>query len=365
MTAYYNENDPYAAQWLRNLIEAGHIAPGDVDDRSIKDVQPDDIRGYSQCHFFAGIGVWSLALRWAGWDDARPVWTGSCPCQPFSTAGKRKGKADERHLWPEWFRLIRACRPDTIFGEQVASGDGLGWLDTVQDDLEGEDYASGAVDLCAAGLGAPHIRQRLYFVAYAERRSAERRGYDLAGASRDSESEGTERQRVRADAWPSGAVGDLADTKCDSAGAGRSTIESAEGVGAETAGAPIESGRRRVLSLLGNPGTARLVLGPLATDGSRPVRIEGPPAAEASPWNNVIWLPCSDGKARPTKPGIFPLAHGHSGRMVVRRARIEAGAEVQETHWYRRSGALRAIGNAIIPQVAAAFIRAAMELNDD
>lgn len=65
MRAYYNEIDPYAAQWLRNLIAAGHIAPGDVDERSIADVRADDLVGYTQCHFFAGIGVWSHALRMA------------------------------------------------------------------------------------------------------------------------------------------------------------------------------------------------------------------------------------------------------------------------------------------------------------
>ena len=61
--SYYNEIDPFAAQMLRNLIKAGHIAPGDVDERSIEDVRPDDLRGYAQCHFFAGVGVWSYALR--------------------------------------------------------------------------------------------------------------------------------------------------------------------------------------------------------------------------------------------------------------------------------------------------------------
>ena len=107
MTAYYNEIDPYAAQWLRNLIDAGHIAPGDVDERSIEDVLPTDLAGYTQCHFFAGIGVWSLALRRAGWSDDRPVWTGSCPCQPFSAAGKGVGFDDERHLWPAFHWLIQ------------------------------------------------------------------------------------------------------------------------------------------------------------------------------------------------------------------------------------------------------------------
>ena len=163
--AYYNEIDPFAAQWLRNLIQAGHIADGVVDNRSIVDVSPGDLKGFSQCHFFAGIGVWSYALRNAGWRDDRQVWTGSCPCQPFSAAGAGKGFDDQRHLWPYFDRLISECRPATVFGEQVASSDGLTWIDLVQSDLEGKSYAFAASDICAAGVGAPHIRQRLYFVA--------------------------------------------------------------------------------------------------------------------------------------------------------------------------------------------------------
>src|SRR5579871_3521061 len=140
MTAYYNEIDPFAAQWLRTLITRGHLPRGDVDERSIEDVKPDDLRPYTQCHFFAGIGTWAYALRLAGWDDDRPVWTGSCPCQPFSAAGETSGFADERHLWPAWFHLIEHGKPRSvpIFGEQVASSHGLAWLDLVQDDLERE-----------------------------------------------------------------------------------------------------------------------------------------------------------------------------------------------------------------------------------
>ena len=164
MAAYYNEYDPKAAAWLRELIKQGHIADGVVDERSIEDVTPTELLGFTQCHFFAGIGVWSYALRRAGWADDRPVWTGSCPCQPFSAAGKGAGFDDERHLWPAFHHLISQCRPDVVLGEQVASKDGLGWLDLVQSDLEATGYASGAVDLCAAGIGAPHIRQRLWWV---------------------------------------------------------------------------------------------------------------------------------------------------------------------------------------------------------
>jgi len=163
--AYYNENDPHAAQWLRNLIAEGLIAPGDVDDRSIKDVRADELNGYTQCHFFAGIGGWSYALRLAGWPDDRPVWTGSCPCQPFSPAGKGLAEKDPRHLWPTFYDLIEECRPTTVFGEQVAAKKGLAWLDQVANDLEASGYAVAAVDIPACGIGASHKRHRLWFVA--------------------------------------------------------------------------------------------------------------------------------------------------------------------------------------------------------
>ena len=61
--AYYNEIDPYCAGWLRNLISENIIAPGDVDERPIQDVTPNDLAGYTQHHFFAGLGGWSYALR--------------------------------------------------------------------------------------------------------------------------------------------------------------------------------------------------------------------------------------------------------------------------------------------------------------
>ena len=163
MAAYYNEIEPYAAQWLRNLIEAGHIAPGDVDERSIVDVRPGDLSGYTQCHFFAGLGGWSYALRLAGWPDDWPVWTGSCPCQPFSVSGKRKGFADERHLWPVFQRLIQVGRPPVLFGEQVARAPD--WLRLVRGDLVEMGYAVGAIPMEAASADADHFRDRYWFVA--------------------------------------------------------------------------------------------------------------------------------------------------------------------------------------------------------
>jgi DNA (cytosine-5)-methyltransferase 1 len=166
--AYYNEIDKKAAAWLRELIKEGLIAPGEVDERSIEDVRPDELKGFKQCHFFAGVGVWSYALRRAGWEDDKQVWTGSCPCQPFSAAGKGDGFADERHLWPAFHWLIQECRPHTIFGEQVASKNGIVWFDLVSTDLENTGYTCGACPAPACGFGAPHRRQRMYWVAYSD-----------------------------------------------------------------------------------------------------------------------------------------------------------------------------------------------------
>lgn len=145
-------------------MKAGVIAEGEIDGRSIEDIQPNELVRFAQVHLFCGIAGWSYALRLAGWPDDRPVWTGSCPCQSFSTAGKRGGFEDKRHLWPVWFRLIKVCKPPVIFGEQVASKDALVWADLVKSDLNSVGYSFVCADLCASAFGAPHIRQRLYFV---------------------------------------------------------------------------------------------------------------------------------------------------------------------------------------------------------
>ncbi len=162
----YNEIEPFAAAWLRELIKANAIPQGTVDERFLEDITPDELWGAPQAHFFAGIGVWPYALRAAGWPDELVTWTGSCPCQPFSAAGQGKGFADERHLWPSWFWLVEKCRPQFIFGEQVSGRAGKAWLDVVFTDLEALGYTCGAVSWGACGVGAPHIRKRLYWVAH-------------------------------------------------------------------------------------------------------------------------------------------------------------------------------------------------------
>jgi DNA (cytosine-5)-methyltransferase 1 len=331
LTALYNECEPFAAAWLRELIKADLIAPGIVDERPIQELKPSDVEGFTQFHAFAGIGVWSFALRAAGWPDDRPVWTGSCPCQPFSAAGRRGGAADDRHLWPEWFRLIREHRPPVVFGEQVSSEDGLAWLDTVSSDVEGEAYAIGALDTCAAGVGAPHIRQRLYFVA------------DAREGGRPVERE----TRVHADGQPGddvarrGASDELADTDNIKRGPVRARHDEQR--------AGDDSNRRGAAGRLGDAGSDRDREYPRKLHGDEAEHEERRPdghhpSVDTGPtrgfWAGAEWIPCRDGKLRPVEPGSFPLVAGAPARV----------------------GRLRGYGNALNAEQAKAFVEAYMDV---
>ena len=206
MAAYFNEHDHEKAEALRVLMREGWIADGVVDERDIRDVVPSELSGFAQCHFFAGIGLWSVAARRAGIPDDFRFWSGSCPCQPFSTAGAGNGAADDRHLWPHWYWLIAQCEPDAVVGEQVASKDGLGWLDLVSADMEGSLYAGGALDLCSAGFGAPNIRQRLYMLWLADPDGCGQSGPWGMGQPGDPETGGDRQEhRIIDDGWSSGA----------------------------------------------------------------------------------------------------------------------------------------------------------------
>jgi DNA (cytosine-5)-methyltransferase 1 len=303
---YYNEFDPHAAAWLRELISENLIPQGHVDTRSITEVSPSDLSGFTQCHFFAGIAGWPLALALAHWPAGRPVWTGSCPCQPLSCAGQQKGHADERHLWPAFYRLIAECRPPTVFGEQVAGGDGREWLSGVRADLEGVGYAVGAADLCAAGVGAPHIRQRLYWVANAagERRAGKpvllraktggRDSVDLpeapggSGAGWVEHSPGDGREQRWSEPSGRGAA-----SGCESGGMGEARSDEPENPSSHGGVANADVLVRHRAGSGASP------------DGRQLVREEGVRGF----WDHSILLPCRDGKARrvPRPESIFQL----------------------------------------------------------
>lgn len=324
MAVYYNDADPAACAWLRELIAAGLLPAGDVDERSILEVEPADLRGFAQCHFFAGIGGWPYALRLAGVPENLPVWTGSPPCQPFSQAGQRKGQDDDRHLAPAFLRLVAACRPEFVFGEQVASAAVLGriggaartaaedpagwaWFDALAADLEAASYAVAAADLPAAGIGAPHIRQRLFYGAVALDPGGLGDGLGAGSQGRLGMPSRPDQRAAR----PAGLAGRLADVNggltrdgCVQRG-GQHGCESQDG----------EAGR-----LVESAGPA----GTRATDGV---------------WRDPDWLLCRDGRWRPVESGTFPLADGISGRM----------------------GLLRGYGNAIVPPLAAEFVTAFLE----
>jgi len=267
---YYNEFDPFAAAWLRELIKEGLIPNGEVDERSIIDVNGKDLKGFTQCHFFTGIGGWSYALELAGWSADRPVWTGSPPCQPFSVAGNKKGQDDERHLWPHFFSLIRECKPATVFGEQVAAAIRTEWFDDLQSDMENEGYATAMAVLPACSVGAPHKRERLFFVANASSQRQQRQGEFRRSINPETD----------ANREISGAIND--GSQCESLADSINSGQSAS----EGRGSSSQSSESRY-----------------------------------NPWGSCQAIECRDGKTRqiPTEPTLFPLADGVTNRVGLLR----------------------------------------------
>lgn len=333
---YYNEWDPQAAAWLRELIAERLIPRGLVDERSITEVKAEDLEGFTQCHFFAGIGGWPLALQLAGVSHKTRLWTGSPPCQPFSAAGKQLGQFDPRHLAPVFLDLISECRPPVLFGEQVAPAIGKSWMCDLQTHLEREDYAVGFAVLPACSVGAPHKRDRLFFGAHRlanassfadnkRREHAQHRRQDeteqtgvgicdggMADAN-DTRPQGWEGMLERANEQPAGAgsveSGMAYPSQC---GRGKEREDVRRGIVGDS-----KEGRSAGRSASGSDNTTY---------------------SRHGFWSDADWLGCRDGKFRPVESGTFPLANGIPARV----------------------GRLRGYGNAIVPQVAAEFITAFM-----
>ena len=372
---FFNEIDPHAAAWTRELMKTGLVTEGVVDERSIEDIAPTDLVGYGRAHWFGGIAVWDYALQLASFPANREVWTASCPCQPFSSAGKGCGFDDERHLWPALFWLLAERRPELCFGEQVASPDGYAWLDLVCADLEGIGYTVGAVVTPAAGFGAPHCRHRIYWVA--------KRGGAVGQADREEQRFGPRNANAGGGAEGIRAEEDgRGPAACCVAhrGVEHAICERRNRRARAPGREPVE---RTAAAGRGEDGSVSCTVGVVlddadsagreqqrgsVPDGSEHAVAERPGATNGF-WGNAIWLPCSDGKERAVEPGALPLAHGSAGELgLVRLAsRPDRPHEERIIHapiiqkGKARAMRLRGYGNAIVAPQAAAFIRAYLE----
>jgi DNA (cytosine-5)-methyltransferase 1 len=386
---YYNEWDKDAAAWLRELIKAGLIPNGDVDERSITEVKAHELTEYIQCHFFAGIGGWPLAFQIAGIPDDENGDTGSCPCQPFSGTGKQMGFSDPRHLWPAFRRVIGKRQSAKVYGEQVASKLGREWLARVFSDLAFMGYAGAGADLCSAGIGSPTIRQRLYWVG-----DAVCAGPLSSAQSRADRSEAGGRTRNGVSAG-SGAVDRLAQShgrKCDGITDGERRIGDGQETGRQQgnsqpepcckpSGVALPHSERQLGQhpLLrpesGGPGAGeipetsgsglahRLGYADRARREGRLIRWDGGNECAAGEtglgmWSDCELIFCRDQKWRRIGPGSFPLANGIPSRVGPLLTELrKLGRSSVSLARANRNIRLKGYGNAINPWVAAAFIK--------
>lgn len=346
MNEILTDDDPNVCAWLRELVAVGLIE-GEVREKAIQEITAEEVQGRT-VHYFAGIGGWPFALRLAGWPTSRPVWTASCPCQPFSEAGKRKGEADERHLWPVLFRLIRDCRPPTLFGEQVAGRDGFRWLTRVRADLEAEGYAVGCADLPAGSVGSPQRRQRLFFVANCDGSGLQ----EWPKQSTRKECETIERSGV------AGTVASASESRFEGSKVGRTNRDAKKERGG--------SRKSERSCIAGTVGGTEGIKGRLPTERKeRSEDVELGRASQACPWSSSQPILCTDGKYRRVPESSLQLvADGLPCDLDVLRLACD-GWPKTAAKIKGRSAILRGAGNAIVPQVAAVFVRAAMEIVDN
>jgi DNA (cytosine-5)-methyltransferase 1 len=343
---------------------------------------------------FSGIGGFALAARWAGFrtigfceidkycqrvlaknfnvythnkgqsgvtfndemavmfDDIRKLWgtqfrgvdliTGGFPCQPFSCAGKRRGKEDDRHLWPEMLRVINEARPAWVLGENVTGIIAME-LDSVLSDLESIGYATRTFVIPACGVDAPHRRNRVWIVAHAgcvsgDRRSRERRG------SQSTES-------CDQFGGSSEHAFDVADTKHDG------WITTEPGLGAQGSA----ERQNDALQSAGQSGV-RFVLPETTAERNRHRLLGKDESRREDPRNNA-------GNAFSRQDVVDAHEQGSQGhgRLRKRRGQLPSGScsWLDEGEWFAQSrmgrvahgipyrvDRLKGLGNAIVPQVA-------------
>lgn len=332
---YYNEFDPEIAEWLQNLIKKGVLPDGEVDTRSIVDVKPEEIVGFTHYHFFAGIGGWALAAKYANFSQNTPLVTGSAPCQPFSVAGKKKGENDERHLWSELFRIYKDLqvlngwdRRSLIVGEQVDSKLALSWLDGVFNDLQSINHTTGAASLSGQAVNSPQIRQRIYW--FGKKTLADSVCFGCDGEQDNTQQE--QEQRIALE-WTSSSF--KSDTTMEHSYVSR--LERLSGHGDNDRGA--EPNR---------PVTASNICA--GTHGTFP-----------NPWLDSPYIQCYDANYRRAEPRIPLLADGLPNYGVsFNSTTFNEAQKLKKDLILCRKTIIHGLGNAIIPQLGALFLKSIM-----
>ena len=235
--------------------------------------------------------------------------SGGFPCQPFSQAGERKGEEDDRHLWPEYFRLIQEIRPRWVIGENVAGLISMG-LDQVLSDLESADYSCQTLVIPACAVNAPHRRDRVWIIA---RRNAmgnsEYNGSSTAKESRspssisNNSSQGENKTFQSKGTSGPGNIDNVADSECNTEGAAYRSNRRASSAGRQKQSV---GKRNQVGSDLGN-----------GSDNPR--------------GNTDFWA---------VEPDVGRVAHGIPNRV----------------------DRLKQLGNAVVPQVVEQIGRAIMQI---
>ena len=271
---------------------------------------------------------------------------GGFPCQPFSVAGKRRGARDDRNLWPEMRRIVEELRPRWVVAENTPGIASL-YLDTVLSDLEDLGYASGTVEIPACAVGAPHIRQRLFVIAHADRRRAHVQQECGARLHAPSDADGDGALRPVADASQHG---------WQSRGAGDAVQESGGGQphrGGEC-GNVADADRRRL-----EGGAQRHGGAPEDPADGHPRRADSDRLRDT--------IPDADG-ARLLQPGTIggepqqPGAESHGDWGQWWRAEPDVGRVADGVP--HRVERLRCLGNAVVPQVVEAIGRAILMVED-
>lgn len=330
-------------------------------------------------HLFNGIGGFALAAHWMGWENVMhceidsfcnrvmnyhfpksvqhedikttdfTIWrgrinllTGGFPCQPYSTAGKRLGKDDDRHLWPEMLRAIREISPRWVVGENVrglVNWNGGMVFDEVQSDLETEGYEVTPFLLPAAGVGAPHRRDRIWFIAHSK-------SNDATGESRcnnkgwqNSEGFGTRlRDESGGDVPKRTITNAYSDVHTERLADGENKEKTAGSKGQNKQQSEREENRQWFWTESGADSKERFSSHPFEFGQQKPGQPQRPLRTEKNPTGKASWS--FDASRWPTQS---PVCGGDDGLP-------EQLDSISFLDWYE--GALKALGNAIVPQVA-------------